>query len=113
MNVSEFELLARMEMRQHGLRGWEVAFSEDMPKHGAKFDTLAYCDPSKKQLVFSARCLSCYAVALESIRHELSHSLDWEERKTWFNGRRVEHHRANWRKWCKIVGCPARMVIPA
>lgn len=103
MTVEEFELLFRMECRDKKA----CAALEWRPKFQR---VLARCNAEDKVIMFSLRCLSLdYATAIWVIRHELAHLFDYIER----GGFHGTYHNNNWRKWCRVMGCPATTYIAA
>lgn len=104
--TEEINLYARMTLKQWKLADVKIEWMTRKDVLG-----LAYADDWKIEL--SELCLSSFACFRETLLHEMAHLLDFQERGTYVVNTREVAHGKNWRKWCKTLGIPARLKIPA
>lgn len=108
MTKEEFSLLFRMECRQHGIKVGMRWIANDP-------DTLAQYQPYKRVVEFTRRLISLdYATVMWIIRHEIAHALEYRdlgEEDNWYDNQE-DAHGDNWKRYCKVVGCPATQFIP-
>lgn len=109
MTKEEFALLFRMECRQHGIKvgmRWMAAKDPAL---------LALYKPYQKVVAFTHRLINLdYATVMWIIRHELAHALEYRdlgEEENWYDNQE-DAHGDTWKRYCKVVGCPATQFIP-
>lgn len=104
----EFALLFRMECRQHGIKVGMKWIADDP-------ELLACYEPYKRIVEFTRRLINLdYATVMWIIRHELAHALEYRdlgEERNWYCNQE-DAHGDNWKRYCKVVGCPATQQIP-
>jgi predicted SprT family Zn-dependent metalloprotease len=47
------------------------------------------------------------------VRHEIAHALHFEDKGTFVANVKNSYHGKEFKRFCKIVGCPATRYIPA
>lgn len=108
MTIEEFELLFRMECRQHKVTGVIMGWMERVD------ETLAEFCPYMKVITFTNFLLTLdYATVMWIIRHEIAHALDYAglSFEDWYDDQESAHGES-WQRWCKVVGCPSSQFIP-
>jgi len=101
---TEAEQYVRMTLKQWGLSHVKLEWRT--------FQHLGDANPYTNTLRLSVKVLVSLATFTETVKHEIAHFLDFQERGSFLiNGRHVAHGK-NWRKWCKTLGIPARTKIP-
>lgn len=67
--------------------------------------------PPPVRILLTPRILKKDELFREVFLHELAHALDHRERGSFQINTRNSYHGVNWRKWCKVLGIPARRYI--
>lgn len=109
MTSQDFLFIFRLECKQHKIADVQPVM------RGASSETLALCNAAENKIEFFSGCLSLsYENAVEVIRHELAHLLDYRETGGWKKhpSGRNDFHGQSWKRFCKQLGCRARRYIP-
>lgn len=105
LTKNEVEQYIRLTLKQ-----WKMSHVKIEWIQSQKFNGLAYAEESKIEL--AAHTLKNFPLFKEIFLHELAHLLDYRERGTYLVKKREMAHGKNWRKWCKVLGIPARLKTP-
>lgn len=106
LTTTEVQQYIRLTLKEHGMSNVKVKWIGREDVLG-----LAYAEQWKIEL--STFCLSSFRCFRETLLHEIAHLLDYQERGTYVVNKYEMAHGKNWRKWCKTLGIPARLKIPA
>ena len=103
--TTEAEQYVRMTLKQWGLSDVSFEWWESEKNRG-----WAWAEES--HIALATNILSSFACFRETLLHEMAHILDHRERGTYVVNVREMAHGKNFRKWCKVLGIPARLKIP-
>lgn len=109
MTRADLETLFRMECRQHKIDGVKFKWM------GKGESALAKCNAEHGEIeFFEIACFLSYENAVELIRHELAHFLDYQEFNCWkkTKNNKFNLHGKSWKRFCAKLGCRARVRIP-
>jgi len=107
LTTAEVEQYIRLTLKQWKMPHVQVSWIESKRVRG-----LAYAG-EKPRIELATNCLSSFHCFRETFFHELAHILDYSERGTYLVRKYEMAHGKNFRKWCKKLGIPARLKIPA
>jgi predicted SprT family Zn-dependent metalloprotease len=107
LTKAEADLLIRMELRQWGFPPDAYEWTEATEGNG-----IAWVYASHVKVYLTEKVLASAALLTEVIKHEVAHLLDFKERGLTEVSTGTHVHGASWKKWCRIVGCRARKIIP-
>lgn len=105
LTTQEVQQYIRLTLKQWNLTGVEFAWIESDKVRG-----LAY---GANRIELATNCLVSFRCFRETLLHEIAHLLDYRERGTYVVNVYKKQHGKNWKKWCKTLGIPARLKIPA
>lgn len=104
LTKQEADCFIKLELKSWGLKNYSWEW--------ASFSHLGEAHPNKNKIKLSPRILSSSALLIEIVKHEIAHCLDWNERGTFIRNGKNDFHGKNWKKYCLLVGCRPRRLIP-
>ena len=104
LTKQEADCFIKLELKSWGLKNYSWEW--------ASFSHLGEAHPNKNKIKLSPRILSSSALLIEIVKHEIAHCLDWNERGTFIRNGKNDFRGKNWKKYCLLVGCRPRRLIP-
>lgn len=110
IDKSTARLLARLELKSHGLGYYAIAFSDKLANDGR----IAECDAETKTIRFSPLCLKTDLLFSTVLKHEVAHALQFRELGFWDHDEEIAGdvgHGPVFKKYAKLLGVPAKPFV--